>query len=132
MRVIFQTLQDKSKLIENDILKSLLNRGIMATKELVKNLYEVVLALKANISDDDLEKNISQITSSIKNYGGNVIKVEDPVHRKFTHRMKGAKEGFYVSILFNSPPDVPNTLKRTLSIADDVLRYSLIRREDRE
>ena len=101
----------------------------MATKELVKNLYEVVLVLKANISDDDLEKNISQVTSAIKNYGGNVVKVEDPVHRKFTHKIKGIKEGFYISILFNSPPEVPNTLKRTLSIADDVLRFVLIRKE---
>ena len=101
----------------------------MAVKEIKKNLYEVVMVLKANINDDDMEKNISQVTSAIKNYGGNVVKVEDPVHRKFTHRMDGVKEGFYISILFNSAPEVPNTLKRTLNISDDVLRFILVRKE---
>ena len=95
----------------------------------VKNTYEVVIILKANISDEDLEKNISQVTSAIKNYGGNVVKVDDPVQRKFTHKIKGIKEGLYISILFNSPPELPNTLKRTLSIADDILRYVVIRKE---
>ena len=104
----------------------------MVTKVLSKNLYEVVIVLKANVSDEDLEKNISQVVSAVKNYGGNVIKVEDPVHRKFAHKIKGIKEGFYISILFNSPPEVPNTLKRTLSIADDVLRYVLVRKENKE
>ena len=96
----------------------------------VKNTYEVVIILKANISDEDLEKNISQVTSAIKNYGGNVVKVDDPVQRRFTHKIKGAKEGLYISILFNSPPELPNTLKRTLSIADDILRYVVIRKEN--
>ena len=96
----------------------------------VKNTYEVVIILKANVSDEDLEKNISQVTSAIKNYGGNVVKVDDPVQRKFTHKIKGTKEGLYISILFNSPPELPNTLKRTLSIADDILRYVVIRKEN--
>ncbi|MBI3590337.1 MAG: 30S ribosomal protein S6 [Candidatus Melainabacteria bacterium] len=96
----------------------------------VKNLYEVVIVLKGNLSDEDLDKSISQTVSAIKNYGGNVVKVEEPVQRRFTHKVKGVKDGLYVSILFNSPPEVPNMLKRTLSIADDILRYMLIRREN--
>ena len=95
----------------------------------VKNLYEVIVIVKSNIGDDGLEKNIMQLESSIKNYGGNVVKIEEPVRKKFTHKIKGAKEGFYVSVLFNSPPELPNTLKRTLSIADDVLRYIVLRKE---
>lgn len=101
----------------------------MSPKVQSKNLYEVVMVVGADISDENLEKNISQVTSAIKNYGGNVIKVDDPVHRRFTHRIKGEKEGFYISVLFNSPPEVPNTLKRTLSISDEVIRYMVVKRE---
>ena len=96
----------------------------------VKNLYEVVIILKANLSDEDLDNSISRVVSAIKNYGGNVVKVDEPVQRRFTHRIKGIKDGLYISILFNSPPEFPNTLKRTLSIADDILRYTLISREN--
>lgn len=93
----------------------------------VKNLYEVILVLKS-MSDEELEKNISQVESAIKNYGGSIVKVDDPIRRRFTHKIKGFKEGYYIHIQFNSPPELPNILKRTLAIADDVLRYIVTRK----
>lgn len=95
----------------------------------VKNLYEAVIVIRPNISEDDLEKNISQVESAIKNYGGNIVKIDEPVRKRFTHKIKGFKEGYYVSILFTSQPELPSTLKRTLVIADDVLRHIIIRNE---
>ena len=38
-------------------------------KTAVKNLYELLVIIKPNINDDDLDKTITQIESSIKNYG---------------------------------------------------------------
>ncbi len=102
----------------------------MAIKAPTKNSYELLIVIKPNLSDEDVEKNISQTESAIKSYGGTIVRIEDPLRRKFTHKMKGFKEGIYVSILFNSPPEAPNTLKRTLTIADDILRFVLIRREN--
>ena len=101
----------------------------MALKAPVKNLYETIIILKPNLGDEDIEKNISLLGTSIKNYGGSIVKIDDPVRRKFTHKIKGFKDGFYISVLFNSPPELPNTLKRTLAIADDVLRYIVVRKE---
>ncbi|OGI18939.1 MAG: 30S ribosomal protein S6 [Candidatus Melainabacteria bacterium RIFCSPHIGHO2_02_FULL_34_12] len=96
----------------------------------VKNLYEALIIIKPNLSDDDIEKNISQVESAIKNYGGNIVRIEEPVRRKFTHKIKSFKEGYYISFLFNAPPESPNTLKRTLIISDDVLRHVVLRREN--
>lgn len=101
----------------------------MAVKTVVKNLYELLIVVRPNISEDELENTISSIESAIKNYGGNVVKVDEPLKRRFTHKIKGSKDGYYVSLLFNSPPELPNTLKRTLSINDDILRYILVRQE---
>ena len=98
-------------------------------KAQVKNLYEVIVIVKSSVGDDGLEKNIMQLEAAIKNYGGSVVKIEEPSRKKFTHKIKGSKEGYYVSVLFNSPPELPNTLKRTLSISDDVLRYIVIKKE---
>lgn len=101
----------------------------MAIKAPVKNLYELVVLLRPNLQDDEIDKNISQIESSIKNYGGHIINIDEPLRRKVTHPVKGFKEGFYVSFLFNCPPELPNMLKRTLSISDDVLRYMVVRKK---
>lgn len=101
----------------------------MAVKTPVKSLYEVVIVLKPNLSEDDLKKNILQVETAIKNYGGTIVRMDEPVRKKFTHRIKNFKEGYYASIYFNSLPELPNTLKRTLAIADDILRYLVTREE---
>ncbi len=98
----------------------------------VKNLYEVLVVIKSNINDDDLDKNIDQIEAAIKNYGGSIVKTDEPMRKRFTHKIKGFKEGYYVSILFNSPSEAPNMLKRTLSISDDVIRHTIVKRENKK
>ena len=100
----------------------------MAVKTQVKNSYELLVILKPGISNDDLEKNISQIENAIKNYGGSVVKIDEPVRKRFTHKIKTFKDGYYIPVLFNAPSEVPNVLKRSLSITDDVLRYIVVRK----
>ena len=98
-------------------------------KTTIKNLYEVLLIIKPNLSEDELGKSIEQVEASIKNYGGSILKIEEPFKRRFAHKVKGFKDGYYIPIMFTSPPELPNTLKRTLSISSDVLRYSIVRKE---
>ncbi len=97
-------------------------------KTAVKNTYEVNVIFKSNISEDEIEKNIAQIESTIKNGGGSVTKVDDPLRRKFTHKINNLKEGYYVNINFTAAPELPNTLKRSLSISDEVLRYMIVKK----
>ncbi len=101
-------------------------------KTAVKNLYELLVIIKPNINDNDLDKSITQIESSIKNYGGSIVKTDEPSRKRFTHKIKGFKEGYYVSILFNSPTEAPNMLKRSLSISDDVIRHVIVKKENKK
>ena len=103
-------------------------KWLIMIKTAVKNLYELVLILKPNLNEEGLENSVTQVESAIKNYGGSIVKADKPFRNKFTHSIKGFKDGFYVCMLFNSPPELPNTLKRTLSISDDVLRYMISRK----
>lgn len=97
-------------------------------KTSIKNSYEVNVILKPTLSDDEIEKNVNQVETTIKNGGGTVTKIDEPVRRRFTHKIGGAKEGFYISFLFNAPSELPNTLKRNLSISDDVLRHIIVKK----
>lgn len=98
-------------------------------KTSAKNLYEVNIILKPTLSDDEIEKNINQVETTIKNGGGSVTKIDEPVRRRFTHKINSVKDGYYISFLFNAPAELPNTLKRTLSISDDVLRHIIVKKE---
>jgi len=95
-----------------------------------KNLYEANIVIRPNVGDDNLKGVVSKIESAIKNFGGDIVRIDEPFTRRFTHKMKGFKDGYYVCFLFNSNPDLPNTLKRTLAISDDVLRYMIVKKEN--
>ena len=102
----------------------------MVVKASIKNLYELLVVLKPTLSEKDLDGAINQVQDSIKNFGGNIVKSDELIRRRFTHTMKGFKEGFYISMIFNSPPELPNTLKRTLAVSDDVLRHVILKIEN--
>ncbi len=95
----------------------------------VKNLYEALIVIKPNLNEDGLDKNITQIESSIKNYGGNIVQMDEPSKKRLTHKINGFKEGYYLLVVFNSSSEVPNLLKRSLSISDDVIRHIIVKKE---
>lgn len=96
----------------------------------IKNTYELFFTLKPTLGEDELEKNIVQIENSIKNYGGEIIRSDQPMRSRFAHKMKGFRDGYYVSLIFNSNGEVPNLLKRALSISDAVLRHIIVVKKD--
>ena len=102
----------------------------MTVKTIQKNKYELTLILKPDLSEDALKKVLSQVESSVKNFGGEILSVAEPQLKRFTHKIKNVKDGFYVTILFNSPPDLPNTLKKSLLVIDEILRFVLIGKEE--
>ena len=99
-------------------------------KTQIKNIYELLIILRPTLSEGDLEKNIQQIETAIKNHGGTVVKTDKPYRSKLAHKIKEFKDGFYVDLIFNAPPELPNILKRTLSITDDVLRYMIVKKDN--
>lgn len=103
----------------------------MPVKTQQKNLYELTYITKPNTKDDSKQKISEQVESSIKNFGGDILNVSEPELKRLAHKIKGFKEGNYISLQFNSPPEVPNTLKKILLISDDVLRFIVVRKESK-
>ena len=62
-------------------------------KTQTKNIYELLIILRPTLSEDDLEKNIQQIESAIKNYGGTNTKTDRPYRNKLMHKIKEYKDG---------------------------------------
>ena len=104
----------------------------MAVKSQQKNLYELTLILSPSLNENDLKKQINQIESAIKSFGGDILSVSEPFLRRFTHKIKTNSDGYYMTIQFNSLPELPNTLKKSLSIMDQLLRYVLISKETKK
>ena len=102
---------------------------VTAVKKEQKSLYEATVLLAPTLNEKGLEKVVEQIEDSIKNFGGDIVNAEQPSHKKLTFKIKGHKDSFLYSVLFKSKPDLPNAIRRSLAINDDILRSMIVKKE---
>ena len=91
--------------------------------------YEAIIVLNSGLGDEKTDAAIARFEKKIKDNGGSDVAVTKWGLKKLAFRMskaKKAQDGFYVFITFNGEGKTPNELKSALSIAEDVIRYSVV------
>ena len=84
------------------------------------------------IVDPDAEEDLlgqvaDRITATVAGKGGEVEKVDRWGKRKLAHEINRKGEGHYLLVTFRSDPSVLPDLDRSLSLADEVLRFKVLR-----
>jgi small subunit ribosomal protein S6 len=77
--------------------------------------------------EDQLGQVADRITSIVSGKGGEVSKVDRWGKRKLAHEINRKAEGHYLLVTFRSDPSVLPELDRALALADDVLRFKVLR-----
>lgn len=101
----------------------------MASKVTRKVKYEASILFKSDLSEKNLNKILEQVEETIKNMGGEISSVSDTAQKKLCFRISGFKDAYFVSFTFIAPSDIPSSLKRSLSIMEEVLRFIIIKKE---
>ena len=94
--------------------------------------YELLLLLNPSLDEEANAAVLDKIQGVITADGGVVDKVEPWGKRKLAFEIGKITEGDYTLLDFHSAPDSIAELDRVLHITDGVVRYMLVRREDRE
>jgi small subunit ribosomal protein S6 len=71
---------------------------------------------------------VDRITQILSEHGGEVSNVDRMGRRRLAHEINRQKEGFYVLVAFKSEPEPLHELDRVLSLADEVIRFKIIRK----
>jgi small subunit ribosomal protein S6 len=71
---------------------------------------------------------VDRITQILSEHDGEVSNVDRMGRRRLAHAINRRSEGFYVLVVFKSEPDALAELDRVLSLADEVLRFKIIRK----
>ena len=101
------------------------------TAEAGKNLndYEMVVIISPDISDENLEAAIGNISNYITGQGGVIAEIDKWGKRKLAYPIKHVFEGHYVLAKFQMPPEAGKELESSLKISRDVLRHLLIKKD---
>lgn len=92
--------------------------------------YESLFVLRPNLEEEKRNELISKFTSIIES-NGEIVKVDEWGNKKLAYEIEKLREGYYVLVDFKAAPELPSELERNFKIADDVIRYVVVNREEK-
>ena len=94
--------------------------------------YELMLMLNPTLDEEGREAALEKVQGLITAGGGVLDNVESWGKRRLAFEIEKITEGDYVVLDFHNTPDAIAEIDRVLHITDPVVRYMLVRREDRD
>jgi small subunit ribosomal protein S6 len=92
--------------------------------------YELMLVLRPDAPDDQVQAVIDRATRSIAAAEGQIVKVSPWGRRRLAYAIGQHREGSYFIIQFDAPAPAVLELERGLNISEEVMRH-LVTRVDR-
>ncbi|HEY7024031.1 MAG TPA: 30S ribosomal protein S6 [Candidatus Limnocylindrales bacterium] len=91
--------------------------------------YELMLVLRPDTPDEQVQALLDRATRSIAAAGGQIVKVSPWGRRRLAYPIGQNREGSYFLVLFDAPPEAVLELERGLNITEEVMRHLVTRVE---
>lgn len=92
--------------------------------------YELTVLIHPDL-ESDLEKALTKVRNLITANGGEVSKEDNWGKKKLAYKINGEDFAVYVAMDVALPAAAPQKISNTLNITDEVLRYLLVKAEER-
>ena len=89
--------------------------------------YELVYVINPTAGDEAASGLHAQVEEIVKSRGGQIDKTDDWGRRRLAYEIDRHKEGTYVLQVLSGPGAMVGELDRRLKVADNVLRYLIVR-----
>jgi small subunit ribosomal protein S6 len=90
-------------------------------------IYDLVLLLSKSATDEDRAKIVADVESAISAAGGSIERNQDWGTRPMAFRIRHETDAEYHMLQFTGPPTLLESLSHSLRIADEVLRFRIIK-----
>ena len=96
------------------------------------NRYEMIYIIDTGLEDSARKELVEKVSALIENNGGEIEKVDETWgKRKLAYAIDYKTEGWYVLVTFKAPAELPRELERNLQINENVLRYLVVKLEEK-
>ncbi len=93
------------------------------------NKYESVIIINPSIEEEGIKSLIKKFTDLI-NSEGTVEKVTETGRKRLAYEIGKNKEGYYVVFNFEAKPELIAELERQYRIADEIMKFIVVRVEE--
>ena len=96
------------------------------------NRYEVIYIIDTGLEEAARKELIEKVSALITGNGGEIEKVDETWgKRRLAYAIDYKTEGWYVLVNFKAPAELPRELERNLQINESVLRYLVVKLEEK-
>ena len=96
------------------------------------NRYEMIYIIDTGLEEAARKELIEWVSSLIEKNGGEIEKVDETWgKRRLAYAIDYKTEGWYVLVNFKAPAELPRELERNLQINENVLRYLVVKLEEK-
>ncbi len=97
------------------------------------NRYELTYIIDTALEDTTRKELVEKYAELIRTNGGEIEKVDETWgKRRLAYAINDMWEGWYVLVTFKAPGEVPKEIERNLEINDKILRYLIIKLEEKK
>ena len=97
------------------------------------NRYELTYIIDTGLEETARKELIEKYTELLKQNGGEIEKVDETWgKRRLAYAINDMWEGWYVLVTFKSEGALPKEMERNLEINDKILRYLIIKLEEKK
>ena len=95
-----------------------------------KNLYELGIVIRADLDEETFRAEVDRVKALIERFNGTIEKMDDWGRRKLAYPIMKQTEGMYSFFTISSDGDMPREVESRLRIAENVLRFMMIRKDE--
>lgn len=97
------------------------------------NKYELTYIIDTALEETARNELIEKFSELIKQNGGEIEKVDETWgKRRLAYPINDKPEGYYVLITMQAPAELPREIERNLEINENILRYLIIKLEEKK
>ena len=93
--------------------------------------YEMMVIARPDLDEAGSQAVIEKVTGLINNNGGMVEKLDPTRKQRLAYEIKDFRDGIYTVVYFKGEPRTAEELNRVLKITDDVIRFMIVRPEEK-
>ncbi len=95
------------------------------------NKYESIYIIDSAMEDVARNELIARFNDLIATNGGTIEKIDEWGKRRLAYTIDYKNEGYYVLLHFSSGPELPRELERNLQNNENILRYLIVKLEQK-
>jgi small subunit ribosomal protein S6 len=98
----------------------------------MNRIYELMFIVRPDMTDEDLDKLISNLQTIVPASGGSIVKVDKMGKRRLAYTVRRFHEGIYVLLVVEGGGEVVHELERRLRVTEQVIKFLTVRIDEEQ